>query len=144
MELNICSASANLLETYLQTSDKFCKEFRSVSGHLFNGYLCCAENVLLMDLRVQRFYYFMSFVDSNTALLGDDFITYCGISHSIEGDFYVNAFSQEKYDAYFNNIAKGNHLSSIEIAGICDSGVVVNEITKLIKEYGIEGLGRLN
>lgn len=72
--------------------------FRSASGHEMTGVRVNAENVRFGNFLVPSFnYYLVLDVDTNVALLGDDFIRYCKFSHMVEGAVIVDKVDFSMY-----------------------------------------------
>lgn len=76
--------------------------FKSASGHDINTILCCAKNVFLSGVELDRLYFWLA-IDMGIpkALLGDDFISCCSFSHNVGGDIFINRLDRNLYNQKF-------------------------------------------
>lgn len=80
------------------------KVFRSASGNDMTGYLVCAESIKISAFVLQKFFYYLvTNVNVNVALLGDDFISHCTFWHDNQADIIVKSFDSMGYESSFNS-----------------------------------------
>lgn len=92
--------------------------FRSASGHEMVAYPCMLRNVRISDVHLDSFVFYLSLaIESNVALIGDDFISCCSFVHSIGSDIIINKFSKEMYESKINAVMHIDLLKVFEDSG---------------------------
>ena len=90
------------------------RRFLSASGTEMHGYLVCAEKVSLSDYPVDRFYYYLiTDVNDEVALLGNDLLSCCKFSHEEMGDIEVLDFDQSLYQKTYSGAVKDADLQTL-------------------------------
>ena len=90
------------------------RRFLSASGTEMHGYLVCAEKVSLSNYPVDRFYYYLiTDVNDEVALLGNDLLSCCKFSHEKMGDIEVLDFDQSLYQKTYSGAVKDADLQKL-------------------------------
>ena len=72
--------------------------FRSASGYKMKGYLVHADDVIMVDTKISRLYYYLIVdVNDDVCLLGDDFISKCVFRHNKDGDIEIKDMDTDGY-----------------------------------------------
>lgn len=95
---NVDAKKLQELQQYLDSASTVDGKFVSASGHLLQGHLVCAHDVIFDDLVIPDFYYYLLPDNkSKTFLLGHDFIDCCKYSHLPGEDVQISRFDSEMY-----------------------------------------------
>ncbi len=83
-----------------------CGSFGTVSNKGVHGILCCARNVYVNHLHLEKFYFFILPADENKTrgLLGADFISCCERQSHIASDEIFIRFDEELYEQKFKKL----------------------------------------
>lgn len=82
-------------------------EFNIASDALVKGYLCSMKNISLGSIVFPEFYFFMTFNNKDTGLLGYEIIDNFKFSHDINGNIVINEFDKENYKKIVKGLTKG-------------------------------------
>lgn len=88
------------------------RRFKSASGDDVTGILCCKQNVLIDELLLKNFYFFLVFskdetkADELSCLLGSDFISCCDRQACIASDEIFTQFDEELYEQRYQKLIK--------------------------------------
>lgn len=106
----------SILNKMLNKPNVTTRNFLAASGDIVTGVYCKAEKVNISGKVLDEFYYYLLFCDekSKKALIGTDFIHYCGFTHSVEGDIHIKTFDYEKYKKQAQ-LKTNNALNLLEI-----------------------------
>ena len=130
--LRLSNSGLSLLKEYMQSKFTVRMNFKAASGSDFDGYLCCAHNVVLGGSVIKKFYYFLTMQDRKLALLGVDY-THGGVN----GSLFITSFNQ---DDYFDNLSGCRYVDSFEINEVCNAELTAELISERIQKNGVRGL----
>ncbi len=88
-------------------------DFRTASGHEMIGILCCKPNVLIDNLLLDKFYFFLVFpkhemkADELSCLLGTDFISCCERQSHVASDEIFTQFDEDLYEQKYQELIIG-------------------------------------
>lgn len=96
--------------------------FHSASNTEMPVFKVYAENVMVGDIEMPFFYYWLSPVhDYKRLLLGDDFVKYCEFYHLPDEDIFIKDFKIDNYINYNRNEKRSDCISQNEILEMINS-----------------------
>lgn len=102
------------LKEYFEKSGIEPEKFYSATDGKMYGYPVQADNVMLYNTVLKRFYYYLILDNRlDKALLGDDFISCCTFNHQPKGDIIITTINMELYSSSYSG-----RVNSVDITEI--------------------------